>query len=117
MDIARALKKLAPGALWSVCDEDYNQIQWFSIDIPKPTILEVEAEIDKLKAAEPMRLLRVHRDKFLTETDWWAVSDRTMTSEQLAYRQALRDLPSTATPVLDPSTRLGISGFDWPIKP
>jgi len=117
MDIAQALKKLAPGALWSVCDEDYNQIQWFSIDIPKPTILEVEAEIDKLKAAEPMRLLRVHRDKLLTETDWWVLPDRTPTSGQLAYRQALRDLPSTATPVLDSTTRLGISGVTWPTKP
>jgi hypothetical protein len=117
MDITQALLELAPGAQWSVNDDDYNQLEWFSEDIPKPTILEVEAKIAELKAAEPMRLLRVHRDKLLTETDWWAVSDRTMTPEQSSYRQALRDLPTTATPVLDPTSRLGISGFDWPTKP
>jgi hypothetical protein len=117
MDVSTALVLLAPGAQWSCINEDYNQITWLSPDIPQPTILEVEAKIAELKAAEPMRLLRVHRDKLLTEIDWWAVSDRTMTSEQLAYRQALRDLPTTATPVLDPTNPLGISSVIWPTKP
>jgi hypothetical protein len=117
MDVTAALLELAPGAEWSCNAEDYNQITWLSPDIPQPTILEVEAKIQELKAAEPMRLLRVERDRLLAETDWWAVSDRTMTSEQSAYRQALRDLPDTATPVLDPTSRLGISGVDWPVKP
>jgi len=117
MDIAQALLELAPGAEWTINADDYNQLQWFSEDIPKPSILEIEAKIVELKAAEPMRLLRIERNRLIAETDWWVLPDRTPTSEQLAYRQALRDLPSTATPVLDPTTRLGISGFDWPIKP
>jgi hypothetical protein len=117
MDVTAALLELAPGAKWSCNAEDYNQITWLSPDIPKPTRAQVEAKIQELKAAEPMRLLRIERDRLLAETDWWAVSDRTMTSEQSAYRQALRDLPDTATPVLDPTSRLGISGVDWPVKP
>jgi len=117
MDIAQALLELAPGAEWTINADDYNQLQWFSEDIPKPSILEIEAKIVELKAAEPMRLLRIERNRLIAETDWWVLPDRTPTSEQLAYRQALRDLPSTSTPVLDPTTRLGISGFDWPIKP
>ena len=64
-----------------------------------------------------MRLLRKERDRLIAETDWWVLPDRTPTDEQLAYRQALRDLPSTATPVLDNTTRLGISGVTWPTKP
>jgi hypothetical protein len=117
MRVSTALQLLAPGAAFVVDNEDYNQITWFSEDIPQPTILEVEAKIAELKAAEPMRLLRVHRDKLLTETDWWVLPDRTPTSEQLAYRQALRDLPTTAAPVLDPTNPLGISGVTWPTKP
>jgi len=117
MDIAQALLELAPGAEWTINADDYNQLQWFSEDIPKPSILEIEAKIVELKAAEPMRLLRIERNRLIAETDWWVLPDRTPTSEQLAYRQALRDLPSTATPVLDPTTRLGISGVSWPIKP
>jgi len=117
MNITHALSSLAPGAQFSINADDYNQLQWFSEDIPKPTILEVEAKIAELRAAEPMRLLRVERDRLIAETDWWVLPDRTPTSEQLAYRQALRDLPSTATPVLDPTTRLAISGVTWPTKP
>ena len=117
MDIAEALLKLAPGAHWSLNNDDYNQLQWFSEDIPKPSILEVEAKIAELKAAEPMRLLREERDRLIAETDWWVLPDRTPTDEQLAYRQALRDLPDTAIPVLDSSNRLGISGVTWPTKP
>ena len=117
MNIRQALLELAPGAQWIMNADDYNQITWFSPDIPKPTILEVEAKIAELRAAEPMRRLRIERDRLITETDWWVLPDRTPTSEQLAYRQALRDLPTTATPVLDPTSRLGISGVTWPTKP
>ena len=118
MYILKALKLLAPGAEWSINDNDYNQLEWYSEDIPKPTILEVEAKIAELKAAEPMRLLRVERDRLIAETDWWVLPDRTPTDEQLAYRQALRDLPENSTPVLDyDNWPTNISGVTWPTKP
>jgi hypothetical protein len=117
MDVTQALLELAPGAQWLVRGDTYDVIEWLDETQTKPTRAQVEAKIQELKAAEPMRLLRVERDRLLAETDWWAVSDRTMTSEQSAYRQELRDLPDTATPVLDHTSRLGISGVDWPVKP
>ena len=50
------------------------------------------------------------RDGLIGETDWWASSDLTMTAEQTAYRQALRDITSHANwPHLDEA--------DWPTKP
>ncbi len=65
-----------------------------------------QQKLDEEKAANN-RLERNHR---LTETDWWAVADRTMTSEETAYRQALRDITSHANwPHLDEA--------DWPTKP
>ena len=39
--------------------------------------------------------VRRTRNQKLTETDWWAVGDRTMTQEQINYRQALRDITKT----------------------
>jgi len=39
--------------------------------------------------------IRSRRNQLLAETDWWAVSDRTMTSAQTNYRQQLRDLPAS----------------------
>jgi len=59
--------------------------------------------------------MRTKRNYLLSETDWWASSDLTMTAEQTAYRKALRDLPSTATPKLDENGQL--TGVTWPTKP
>ena len=117
MDITRALLELAPGAEFMCVDNNYNQLTWLSQDIPKPTLEQVNAKIAELQAAEPMRLLRIERDRLIAETDWWVLPDRTPTDEQLAYRQALRDLPDNSTPVLDYTTFVGISGVTWPTKP
>lgn len=76
---------------------------------------QVSAKKTELVNGEPMRLLRVERDKRLADTDWWAMSDRTMTTDQTTYRQALRDLPASATPSLDSNGNL--TGVTWPTKP
>ena len=68
----------------------------------------VLAKKNALVAAEPMRLLREERNRRLAETDWWAMSDRTMTSAQTTYRQALRDITDSATSLDD---------VTWPTKP
>lgn len=53
---------------------------------------------------------RNERDRLIAETDWWASSDLTMTAEQTAYRQALRDITTHANwPHLN--------NDDWPTKP
>jgi len=117
MKTSKALEALSPGAKWNLWDQDYNTLEWLSPDIPQPTILEVEAKIAELRAAEPMRRLRIERDRLIAETDWWVLPDRTPTQAQLDYRQALRDLPDTSSPVLDGTTRVGISGVTWPVKP
>ena len=52
--------------------------------------------------------LRVARDQKLAETDWWAMADRTMTPEQIAYRQSLRDITQNYQSIVD---------VVWPTKP
>ena len=102
-----AVAQLRPGESWAWNNEDYADLVWLD-STSKPTEAEIEAKLSEINSAEPMRLLRVERDRLLAETDWWAVSDRTMSAEQSAYRQALRDLPAN-TP--DPSNPT------WPSKP
>jgi hypothetical protein len=60
-------------------------------------------------------LLRALRNEKLQETDWWCCSDQTPTQDQKNYRQALRDLPSTASPTLDEHGQL--TNVTWPTKP
>ena len=65
----------------------------------------------------PEMLLRKQRNLLLSETDWWILSDSgvTATAEQLAYRQALRDLPASSTPAVDDNNQL--INVTWPDKP
>ena len=56
--------------------------------------------------------LRELRNAMLAQSDWMAVSDRTMTQAQIDYRQALRDLPATADPQLDDQGNL--TNVTWP---
>ena len=84
-----------------------------------PTEQAIAQKANELEAAYPMVLLREERDKKLTETDWWAMSDRTMTTEQTNYRQALRDIPANvdAGTLTAPTIENGRLVFDWPEKP
>ena len=54
-----------------------------------------------VSAEEKMALLRHARSILLSDTDWWASSDLTMTAAQAAYRQALRDITDTYTSLDD----------------
>ena len=115
--IGKALQNLRPGSKWTVRGDSYGAIEWKDTEQTKPTEVEVNAEIARLLSEEPMRRLRLYRNSLLAETDWMANSDVTMSDAWRTYRQALRDLPSTATPVLDPTSKPGISGVTWPTKP
>ena len=59
-------------------------------------------------AAEQAAAGRKNRDDLLKETDFYALSDVTMSDEMQAYRQALRDVPAQS----------GFpSSITWPEKP
>lgn len=75
------------------------------------TVSEAEMQVYFAPSLEDATIMgRVQREGLLGETDWWAVSDRTMTDDQIAYRQALRDIP---THVNWPN----LTEDDWPTKP
>ena len=98
------------------CATSGNEIIAWYDSRPQPTEKEIQEKIVELQAAEPMKLLREERNRLLSETDWWAVADRTMTSEQTEYRTALRDLPANSPNVaLDDNGNL--INVTWPTKP
>lgn len=106
--VADAILQLCPNASFIVGNESVNEIIWRSSDVTQPTSSEITAKLNELKAAEPLRLLREKRNQLLAETDWWSSSDLTMTAEQTAYRQSLRDITNTYTSLDD---------VVWPEKP
>ena len=71
-------------------------------------------EIDK---AAPMVELRLQRDAKLAETDFYALSDVTMSDNMKTYRQALRDLPAHKDGK-DATLKDGVlENVKWPQKP
>jgi len=115
-DIPHALQALRPGAQWNLPVENYSDLEWMDSG-QQPTEQEVKAKIIELDAAEPMRLLRIERDKKIAQTDWRVLPDQTPTDDWINYRQALRDLPASASPKLDSNYNLDFSSFTWPTEP
>ena len=119
--IGEALFVLRPGAEWNVTDDVYTGIEWLDKNQTKPTLEEVSTTVTRLNDEEPMRLLRVERDKRLTDCDWVvtkAIETGVMVSNLWkAYRQSLRDLPLSSSPQLDSYYNLDLNSVNWPTKP
>ena len=116
-DITQALQSLKPGAEWTLIGYDYTGLEWLDSGQTKPTETEVNNKIAELQNAEPMRLLRIERDRRIALTDWRAGSDLTLASAWSTYRQALRDLPASATPKLNSNYELDLTSVTWPTEP
>ena len=90
--------------------EKYVARDMFADDAELGTKAEQEAAYQATLDANTAAGHRATRDAKLAETDFYALSDVTMSSEMTTYRQALRDLPTHENwPNLEDS--------DWPTKP
>jgi len=119
--ITRALIELAPNSSFAVKGDTYADIIWKNTEVTKPTETEVNNKIAELQNAEPMRLLRIERDQRLASCDWRVIMAKETGSNIPAawktYRQALRDLPASASPKLNSNGDLDFSSVTWPTQP
>ena len=120
-DITHALQALTPGAQWVLRGDQYSGLQWMTENpYTKPTEQTINDKIAELDAAEPMRLLRVERDKKLAEVDWEVTraysKGEVVPSELATYMQALRDLPDTAEPTMNEAGQLNMDSVTWPTR-
>ena len=111
-----ALSSLKPNTEWTWTGTEYSGLNWLDSST-KPTESEIDAEVTRLNNAEPMRLLRLERDRLLTACDWRASSDLTLSDAWKTYRQALRDLPASASPKLDSNGNLDLTSVTFPTEP
>ena len=110
-----ALFKMYPGKwCWSFPSGamEYENMVWHDEEIPKPAKEEVAKVYEELLREHPWKELREERNRRLAEVDWVFSTDYqiedTLYKEWLAYRRALRDLPSVTE---DPTNPV------WPEKP
>ena len=117
-DISSALQSLKPSAKWTVRG---TEIEWHDTSITRPTDSEISDEIARLNSLEPLRLLRIERNKRLTACDWSVCVDNQLSTDKQnewkIYRQALRDLPASASPKLDSDGNLDMTSVTFPTEP
>ena len=113
--LCNAIEALIPNEIFIISVIDGKEVVKYENPNIAPTEEQIQAKIQELQAAEPMRRLRIERNQKLTETDWMANSDVVMTDKWKTYRQALRDLPATAEPKLDDVGNL--TNVTWPEVP
>ena len=90
--------------------EAWQVVDMFSDDAELGTKAEQEAAYQATLDARVAEQNRTTRNSKLAETDFYALSDVTMSAEMTTYRQALRDLPSH-------SNWPSLNEEDWPTKP
>ena len=115
-DKVHALRSLKPNKDFAWNGTDYSGLTYYGEDTV-PTESEIDAEVTRLNEAEPMKLLREERDNKLAACDWRASSDLTLADDWKTYRQALRDLPASASPKLDSDGNLDMSSVTFPTEP
>ena len=78
-----------------------------TVELTDEEIAAIQADYD---ADADLRLesFKQERNRRLAETDYFALSDVTMSDEMQTYRQALRDLPANTSDPANPT---------WPTKP
>ena len=88
--LIKAILNINPTAQVTV-REDINNIEWLNGTAPIP-VTDIQAQLPIVEFKMALDELRAKRNKLLADTDFYALSDQTLSPEMSAYRQALRDI-------------------------
>ena len=97
-------EEIASSVRWEVVDDNNGLTLFWRNDHPEPTDEQLEAAF----VIWNWDAVRTQRDTLLAATDFYALSDVTMSAEMATYRQDLRDLPASTAKSED---------VVWPTKP
>lgn len=84
----------------------YSGISTVGTAYTMPTQSDLETKVNVKLNNERWDIIRKRRNRELSETDWMALSDVSMSDAWKAYRQSLRDI-----------TTQDINNITWPTKP
>jgi len=108
--ISDAIKKINPNAEYVVRANDINEITWLNGTTPI-SVADIQAQFPAVEFDMAMEDLRAKRNKLLSDTDHYALSDQTLSDDMRTYRQSLRDITNGLTTVED------VNSVTWPTKP
>ena len=110
-------KSIIDGISFSRCKENMLQVNTYDIDIQAFKNAIASVDLTEETKQSLLKNIREKRNNLLEETDWMANSDVTMSDAWKTYRQALRDLPASASPKLDADGNLDMSSVPFPTAP
>ena len=101
-------------------DQDsYDSLEWLD-STTKPTKAQLDSYLSSVETEE-MVVFRQMRNQKLLESDWTRIDDCGISTSKKAewatYRQELRDITKTVTPVFITRGIIDESKFSWPSKP
>ena len=99
--------------------ESYDSLEWLDSST-KPTKTKLDSYLSSVETEE-MLVFRQMRNQKLLESDWTRIDDCGISTSKKAewatYRQELRDITKTVTPVFITRGIIDESKFSWPTKP
>ena len=101
-------------------DQDsYDSLEWLD-STTNPTKAQLDSYLSSVESEE-MVVFRQMRNQKLLESDWTRIDDCGISTSKKAewatYRQELRDITKTVTPVFITRGIIDESKFSWPTKP
>ena len=97
----------------------YDSLEWLDSST-KPTKTKLDSYLSSVETEE-MLVFRQMRNQKLLESDWTRIDDCGISTSKKAewatYRQELRDITKTVTPVFITRGIIDESKFSWPTKP
>jgi len=110
--ILDAILKINPNAKVVVRGSDINtcEIEWLEGTTPISKA-DIQAQFPIVEFDMAMEDLRAKRNKLLSDTDHYALSDQTLSDDMRTYRQSLRDITNGLTTVAD------VEAVVFPTKP
>jgi hypothetical protein len=110
--IIEAILKINPNAVVTVIGSDINtcEIEWLEGTTPISKA-DIQAQFPAVEFDMAMEDLRTKRNKLLSDTDHYALSDQTLSDDMRTYRQSLRDITNGLTTVAD------VEAVVFPTKP
>jgi hypothetical protein len=117
--LAQVLEVMCPGVPYT-SNGTWESVVFNDGNFYKPTDEMYELTLYQLTHAEAITKMREQRDALLDKSDKYMTRDYPHRLELdiqnwMTYRQALRDLPSTARPTLDEDGNL--VNIEWPTPP
>jgi hypothetical protein len=94
---AQAVMSLRPSVQWSMSGDDVEGITWHTPNVEPLTTIEVQKEVERLTALEPIKARIAELKALLTNSDYKVLPDydkpdEDIVSQRQAWREEIRTL-------------------------